>query len=381
MSSFYRDKSGRIIVQFFDTETQKTKKLKRSETRIMDSWTDAEIQSWIDKWDAENGRAAYKILRKAMQEGDAPNAHFAEFLRERALLRNLSGSTKSDEKSRFWRHIVPYFVTKHGAKDLLQWDPLVPDFTTHLMTEDKLEINQIKKVLGLLARFGRYLAARRLIPAPWSPLLPTLGRAQPTPLKFTLTPEQVLDFAKNQPPSIALMALLGFFASLSPGETFALEKSDFLTGQAAKSAARTYTRFTKYGLGSGLTVHVSKALKATGTIAEPKTSYRHAYVNVWHPDAAVALAKLLKDCPDGRLFKGTRTKLFAAWAIDGEKLGATLHDLRRASALYLGRTKLVELLLLQDHMRHGDVKMTMVYTRNPAQGEEVAVTPDWDDVG
>ncbi|HEU4590874.1 MAG TPA: hypothetical protein VFS13_08205, partial [Steroidobacteraceae bacterium] len=62
-------------------------------------------------------------------------------------------------------------------------------------------------------------------------------------------------------------------------------------------------------------------------------------------------------------------------------LGVTLHDLRRASALYLGRTKGIEPFLLQDILRHADLDTMMLYTRRPTAEEDASARQqDFEDV-
>lgn len=82
------------------------------------------------------------------------------------------------------------------------------------------------------------------------------------------------------------------------------------------------------------------------------------------------------------LFTGSYYGMFQAWRKRIKPaLKVTAHDLRRASGLYLGRVKRLDLTLLQEHMRHAEIETTMLYTREP-QVPDVKIKPsqDFDDV-
>jgi integrase len=196
-----------------------------------------------------------------------------------------------------------------------------------------------------------------------------------TPLCYELKPEEVLAFSSTGSVRAGLLALLGYFGSLRPEEIFALRKSDFFTGERARILAKTFKRFEAHGVGSGLSVAISRACKRDGRVDEPKTRTSRAVVNFWHAEGARQIASLVRELPDGWIFPGVRrdtpigrNSQFAFWRKyglrfrkeSGDEQFVTLHDLRRSSCLYLGRTLDLPVTVIQEHMRHSDLKTTML---------------------
>src|SRR5690606_7043674 len=96
--------------------------------------------------------------------------------------------------------------------------------------------------------------------------------------------------AKQLDTPMALAVLLGYFMSLRPQEVYALAKEDFMTGEQAKSSAKTYQRFAKIGLGSGLSANVQRARTRHGLDQPLKTEASYGVVNCWSPEGARAIA-------------------------------------------------------------------------------------------
>ena len=301
----------------------------------------------------------------------------------RQEIRNLDDSTKDAEGHLFWAFIARYFVDTHASKNLKNWHRYIPDLTPWLLKELK-EKQYAKRVLWALERFGKWLYVRRHIEQPWVIELPTEGRQRLTPLKTSLTPDNLLAWAQShltQPTT--LPALLAYFASLQPGEMYALTKEDFVTGPNAVTKTRTYAGFQKHKLGSRLSVRIEKIRPANKqTKSLPKNDYRYGFVNIWYPEAAKLIARLVKNCPKGLLFKHSRPHLDRLWKLGVQKdLRVSAYDMRRSSCLYLARTVRVEPTLLQDHMRHADLQTTQLYMRNPGEDLEIDVElVDFDDV-
>ncbi len=147
--------------------------------------------------------------------------------------------------------------------------------------------------------------------------------------------------------------------------------------------AKTYSRFAAKKLGSGLSVHINKSReKSSGGKPWPKSHYSYGYVNAWDADTAKLLGAHLAAREPEIIFNRSRSLLFRHWELGGgqKALGASLHDLRRASGLFLGRVIAVELTLLRDHLRHSEIETTVLYTRSPANEVEESAGQDWLDV-
>ncbi len=405
---FYRKPNGSVVFQVYDPVTKTQRKLSRDEIAHLDSATDEQIATFRQLYIAKNRAQAKKTLKTVLAQTDEAQFLFEQFLAEYQSLRKTSDTTTSDEKGRWTGYITPYFVKEHATKDVRLWYLHTAGFPPWLIGSP-LGINQQKKVIGLLERFGLYLARHRKIPEPWGFIKPTENTSKETPLEFEVLPQEVLDWSASREPRTAMLALLGYFASMRPEESFALKKSDILTSDDARNKAKTHLRFKQHGLGSGVSIDVKLAFKKTGKIGRPKSEVSRAVVNVFSPEAARRIAALLRLLPDGWLFprrrrirKNTyeylyddekpmgRGTMFNYWeehgfrksrALEEPKRLVSLHDLRRASCLYLGRTLDLPTTLVQEHLRHADIKTTLLYMRQP--GVVVAPKPNqnWDDVG
>lgn len=237
-------------------------------------------------------------------------------------------------------------------------------------------------MLSLTRRFSEYLVGKKIIPQAWTIPVPSEGKASTSPLPREITPNEVFEYVDSTKNiTLKLLALLGYFGSLRPGETFALKRSDFFTGDQAIQLSKTQSKLRKYGIGSRMIVHINKQLRKGKTVGKPKTTASINYVAIWDSEAAKRIAKIVKEA-DEDLFTMARDSLFRLWKNVGTpKLGVTLHDLRRASGLYLGRTIELSLTVLQDHMRHTKLTTTELYMRRPVVNLMKQVNQDFDDVG
>lgn len=383
--AYFQRINGRVKAYYHDTTSGKNTAIPRALIKHLDGASNLAIRQWLEEWEQQAGISRQRQRTPLTEKTEELNHIFASYQEQRRLLRNITPSTLRDERTFWKRHVLPYFLTIKGEEDVRKWHAHTASFSLYLMKEHKLAVKSVKQAGWLLERFGKHLVAASVLKHSWHVPLPILNRKATTPLELALTPSEILKAAETIPPEWALALLLGYFASLRPGETFALTKADFLTGDGAKSVAKTYTRLNRVGLGSGLTVRVDKALKNEGIIGSPKTHHSYGYVNVWDVNAARLIASIVKDMPDGRLFHGHKTSLFKGFKAATVGLFVpgvfiSLHDLRRASALYLGRTKSIEVMLLQDHMRHSDLQTTMIYTRRPLEEGAFNTVQNWGDV-
>ncbi len=395
-AGFYRNRYGHVIIQVYDPERKATRKVPRDECAHLDGAGDEVVGRWRDLYLQRTRAVTERVAGGELAPTEEAAFLFRQFLDEHQRLRKTSSSTRADEEGRWRGFVQKFFVGECAARDVRLWSMYAADFPNWLATT-ALKTNQQKKVLNLTRRFGEFLKRHRKVAESWTFMIPVDNAAAATPLCYELKPEEVIAFALEGRVRTRLMALLGYFAGLRPEETIALKKSDFFTGDRARSLSKTFKRFEAHGLGSGLSVAVSRAYKKDGRIDEPKTRASRAVVNVWHQEGARVLGLLLRDLPDGWLFPGVRKDApicrdaqFKFWAKYGLRGGSeadggveviTLHDLRRASCLFLGRTLDLPVTIVQEHMRHSDLKTTMLYMRRPDVVFAAPEDQNWNDVG
>ena len=393
-----------VIVKYWDKASDCLRTLPRDVARHLDGKPEEEVEEWIRKWESTNGRTRERSARTTLGDDDKLSVYWKNFQAHQDTYaeRARRPATLKNEHAIFERNIVPFFIVKHQRKDPTTWHDLVPDFHKYL-AERNYKSATIQKVLWTLERFSKYLVFSRFMSFPYVVQVPKRKNAKVTPLEIELTPEEVLTFARTasfpyvdragnaaeHPVNFRIAVLLGYFAALSPSELFALDKSDLVVGADALNYSKTAEGFKGIGPGmsSNMAVSVSKTLPSLGdtrtAVELTKNDYREGMVTIWSKAAAIAIAALAKQLPEGRTFPFSYGWLSVEWRKHVTKgLGATPHDLRRASCLYLGRTLRIPVTLLQEHMRHAEIETTLLYMRAPAKPprSKSKVVQNFDDV-
>jgi integrase len=378
---------NKVYVYYHSAATNRLAQVPRELTQHLDGHPEQEIEAWIRQWESQHGRVRERSNRIHLGSGDKLTAVWIDYQTHRGKTRKRGDKHRKDETTVFESHIVPFFVGKHQRKDPTTWHNLVPGFHTHLFGRGLADAT-VRDILWTLRRFGEHLVFQRQMSFPFAVQAPARENRKVTPLKVRKSPDDIVAFVARtefayQDIDFGLAILLSYFGALRPSELFALEREDFLTGKAAEDHTRTLEGFREQKLGSRLSVVINKTLKSgVGQEDSVKSDMSRAVVNIWHPGAARTIAELLKARPSGRLFPFSRDWLERAWCdYVKPKLGTTPHDLRRASALFLGREKRIPVTLLQEHMRHAEIETTMLYMREPSVPERVRVgRQDFDDV-
>jgi len=400
---FYRRATRKVYVYYFNKKEGKAVQVPRKLVKHLDGEPPAVVEAWVAEWEAANGIAKDKIDRFVLKGADKAKMLWEAYQTNRMRVKKRQTITADAENDIFEMYIAAYFVGTAKKKDPTRWHQFVPDFHNWLY-EKPISDAYRRKILWALERFGNYLVYSRVMNYPFAVQTPTRNNTKITPLKVTIDPKELIqtvcstEFKRKSSPkkhatpnkavkvNFKLAVLLGYFASLRPEELYALERKDFLTGKAAAAKSTTREGLAQYGLGSKLVVIIDKALKAQDGKVAPllKTAHSYGYVTVWYPDAAKVIAEMLMKLPEGRLFPFSRGYLDRAWReIVHPIIGATAHDLRRASGLYLGRVvRIKELTLLQEHLRHAEIETTELYMRSPPVEREDKSTgkQDFDDV-
>jgi len=385
--------SSYYTVYYYDKKEGKQRALPRKETPPeIHNMTPDQVKEWLLKWEAENNLQVHRALRFRLRERDELRKLWEDFQTHWQLFREIGADTLVERNHDFELYILPYFVGQLGLKNVRKWNGNILDFTKWLVGSRLKNAVARKKVLWMLKRFGEYLTAKGVLAHPWVVMIPTKNKKRETPLTTAVTPATAIGAANSlvgERPILALAILVGYFGSLGPAEVYGLHKEDFLTGEQATALAKTYEGlkrheefFKGHPLGSRLSVYIQRQVTSKRLEKFPKNDYRCAVVNIWHTEAATLIAELLRDMPPGRLFGYSRDHLDKLQRDHiKKKLGTTGHDLRRASALYLGRTVRLPLELLQRHLRHSQLSTTELYIREPKNLTEIIVDEqDFDDV-
>jgi integrase len=385
MGALARGRKGEWKAYYWDRTEKKQVWVPREVTAEWDGLPEAEAQARLEEWLAAKGIERQRARRHTVLGGDEIVAQIEAYIREYATLREVSEGMLEDAR-RDLERAMEYFVGVHGAKNVRQWGRHAAGFTMWLVTTyTHMETSTHKKVCQNLRRFGEWLEAHQVLTTRWRILLPATKKKPPAPLPRMVGPDEMLAHARHLraggEPRWALALLLTYFGPLRPEETWALEKSDFLAGASARKDAKTHDGLRKHGLGSGLSVSVTKARTRRRSVDLPKTHYAYGVVNIWWGDAAAMIAEIVRGLPAGQLFPESRRECDAGYEKHVRPLvKLTQKDLQRAAAAHLGRVVGLDPYLEQDVMRHGSILTTLKYTRRPTEQKETDDTQDWDDV-
>lgn len=377
-----------IYVYYHDRATGKQQQVPRKKTKHLDKASQQEIQEWLDQWDKQHGRAAERSERINLKDDERLMQLWNQYKTQHTASSKRRIQAENSEQRLFDNHILPFFVGQLQNKTPESWHDQIPNFHAYLFSK-KLGDQTNRYVLWALRRFGEHLVWARHMNYPFAVKVPARQNPNTTPLEITLTPDQILNSIESSfgvsakkwlkiggrpheisEDDIKLSVLIGYFGSLRPQEQWALEKSDFITGDVAEKHTKTLPGLRSYGLGTKLSIVISKSWQKTNPPkieALTKSHYSAGVVNIWNPKAAKLIAELVKKKPAGRVFKMSYFGWFQLWRRTiYPKIGVSAHDLRRASGQYLGKVKRIDLMTLKEHMRHSEIETTILYTRDPA---------------
>jgi hypothetical protein len=410
--AYWDRKRGKQVVVYV-WEDGKQKQLPRDKTRHLDVEPDHNIEAWV-------ARYSEQFEGKALQPEQITPAKmirwvdgYTGYLESRGK----SAKTVGDHRRMLNNYIIPYFVGLHGMEDPNKWPAVSAQLDTYMREvgddadeESSGMEHQILRTNSAIRGFWEWLAdEHHVLGGVALRVRKPRPRDAATPLPRVVTPDEVLKFVKGcRDRDIKLMALLGFFFSLRPQETFALRIGDFVAGSKAVEleACRVMSGHKVRGgdaLYGRLAVHITRQRIQSGEFREPK-AYSRGYVSCFSEEAAKLLVAILKT-PDPDIVrqkaqkeKGERTRgnknadiilgwssdyNFAKWHRQGLGAGVegrrqaelSLKDLRRASIYWLGHYTTLELNALKNHARHKKADTTMLYLRRP---EDIEPGTAWD---
>lgn len=367
MAIWYRTKTGHVRVQKYDSVLKKNVVLPRAQIKHLDSQTDHTIQYYVDQLDPK------PILKF---QDDQLNHHvdrWCEYLKTRGL----NPATIRIREKALLETIIPFYLQQEPpVKDPTQWAGKSVHLLNHYIELGLLTAN-IQNHNTALKGFWKWMREEEIIPSfiPDLRLRTPVVKLNPTPLKFTLTPERVLSYAQAaQTPQLSFLALAGFFFSLRPQETMALTRMDFKGGSGCMELECAKV-MAKHNLYSKLAVNISKQNSQTlkDKRATPKANSR-GWVACFDERAAKLMVELVKklvssEALDEPLVKWNVDYSFKTWSKLGIP-GITLKDLRRASLYWLGHYSGLNLIEIKNHARHAQAKTTELYLRRPEEAPQ-----------
>jgi integrase len=374
MAYWFRKPNGHVFVMYM--KDAKPKAIPRAQTRSLDAMTDEYIDSYTRQiaLQYENKHITPDNLLVGHERLEQ---HLAQYLAHmKTRLKRDQNTVGAHEKA--LREIVFRFFLE-GDKPLgneSDW----PARSTKLldwMEAQGLSFDQQIRANAALRGYYQYLTEDRVVATGVELLLRNprrkTGDEDPdeaedrVPLKRVVLPEEVVAFGRSEADkNLRLMALLGYFFSLRPQETFGFQAGDLIAGSAAHSF-ECATSMKRLGMFDRLVMDVRRQRTAAGKNRSPK-AHSAGKVACFNAEAARLIIGLLQDVEDPKapVFSFNPRHWYRRWK-DGGLPGVTLKDLRRASVYWLGHYTQIELANLQKHARHKYASTTQLYMRRPGE--------------
>lgn len=346
----FRDKAGRVYLQVYDPEKRRGRVLPRHESRHLDDMSDEEI------------RAILKPVAVTPKLSDAEKLG-KDWLRYLGEEMGLDRQTVRQRQSGLERFVYPFFI--HESKlPVEEWPNHTAKFYRWLVARNSTA-SQIRVANTALSIFYKWLGEENILKPTKLALRTGKRGARETPLIRTVSPEEVLKWAKKCPiPHVKFIGLAGYFFSLRPQEVFALCREDF-NHTAAIETLESVKVMKSVSMGMKLAVYVAKQKQNAGTVSPDAKKGSKGWVCCFHNEAADMLIEMLSHMRTGEtICRWNNKKLYDDWKTHGLK-DVSVKDLRRASAYYLGHYSKLSPVQLMKHMRHKKIETTMIYCRRP----------------
>jgi hypothetical protein len=358
MAYWQRKPNGSVAVYYKDTAKGKVVPIPRKKIYQLDELQDQEIDKWVARWARLN--EARKLKPSIRQPSPEVEVLIEEYL---SYLKDLEKRPNTIFKHQgYLKRVAAYY----GDIPLAQW----PETSWNLgkwIRGNGDSPGIVKRTHQTFLLFWEWLVntghCEGFIRLPKTPS----PRKNKTPLKHLFTPEEVLKFVLSSPhPKIQFMALMGYFFSLRPQETFILTAEDFAAGEEAEGLP-CCQYMAKAKLYNKLAVYVYQQ-KAVDGVVDTKTKDTE-YVACFDKRAAKLVVGLLNEGFGGVGF--TTTYCWKYWNKHGIP-NCSLKDLRRASVHWLGHETDLKEMALMNHARHADFNTTRDYLRRPEKQKPLA---------
>jgi integrase len=337
----------------------------RLETKHLDGTSESSIKAWLTN---------YELTVEKRHKASIPSLHIPDVLKRlldkyvdylQALDRSPITIQQHEYMMNTW--IFPFFVGKELC-DPHQWPGVSYQLKAYL-TDKEASSSTIRLCNAALRGFWDFHTKEMRIQSSVPLHLHGANMSRKnskTPLPRVIQPIEVLRFVeKCSDRDVKFMALLGYFFSLRPQETFYLERKHFFAGSKASQfeCCRTLAEF---GLFDKLAVDIEFQKTPHKAKADCKKG-SNGIVACFNQDAAKLLIELLKPLGSSdALLPKTVGYYTRKWKVQGIK-GITLKDLRRASIYWLGHDGKLSYAALRNHARHTDPTTTALYLRRPEE--------------
>lgn len=384
---FFQRKPGKKVprVCIYHFKDGKQIPLPRRITKHLDGKPDDMIVEWMDWYAAVNSIEMRSVRRDLGADTEKLIKRFENFLVSRKL---------NDNTIRIYIDSIRLALPLFLEHDKDHWYQVSGKLEEHLR-DAGLNPKRHNRVNQSFRTFYKWLQQVHEIKHRHGLLLVNrVSDEEKTPLKFTLTPEQVLDWAKKCPdPGLQFIALTGFFFSLRTSEIFGARRQDFVAGKGAElfedykvlsKTKRVRGRMTyralsrpirplamrkpnRVSIAARLVINIQNCRRPNGEEYKPTRLKRGGVVVCAHVEAAKEIIKLV-NAVEGEwvISKYLPERWSKAWRAEGIP-GVTIKDLRRASLYWLGHYTDVPFVGLKNHARHTDPETTALYTRRPEE--------------
>jgi len=348
----YWTRKGKAVY-IYTHQSGKNVPLPRSQTRHLDSYSDANIDAYVAQIDGRHAPCEIPTILEKML------ADFIPFLADEGKDHN----TVQYYKDALLRRVFPYFMSRDRANPET-WHEVSIHMRDYLRDQG-CSVHQILRANNAARGFWEYHSQEGRIKSDTPPAFRNpKSRPKDTPLKKLLKPADVLRFVRNTTHTdIRLLALIGYFMSLRPQETIGLLVTDFRAGQQTEGLVCRQA-MEQYGIYSDICVFVTRQVDNKNKVKDVKTRGSREWVAGFNREAGDTLFDLINSHENARLFPNGQNGIFKRWKALGIP-DVTLKDLRRASLHYLGHEVGMKEIHLLKHARHASFETTLKYLRNP----------------
>ncbi len=231
--AFWQRKSGnRIFVYFWDRAAVKQCALPRKDTKHLDQFTNEEIDQWVSEWEVHNNRVCQKPVNDPLDDPiwSTSVESFCEFLQ---VDFGRHPYTIQIHRRNLMVFALPFFRKEMQLNNLAEIRDQSRLMSPWLRSKLALPESKIKAIHQSLRLFWSWLGEEGIANGQLVLRTRRMGHRH-TPLRQLPNPDDILTW-QSERKDLRLLMLLGYFFSLRPQETFALQATDFLAGKLAQA--------------------------------------------------------------------------------------------------------------------------------------------------
>ncbi len=356
---YYQLKPGkdkpRVCVYVY--ENGKSRPIPRSITKHLDGKPEAVIEDWMRWYAAIHSIQLVQKPRLFNSDWELVLKNYHNYLESRGLYK-----TSIQQHIQYVRLCLPLFIDH----DPDSWYLISGQLYDHLKKSNDIRPAKHNRINQYFRGFYRWMQLTNRIKHRHDLLLQNRPlETSKTPLRFVLTPDQVLDYVKKlDSPELRFVALAGYFFSLRTGEVFGARKQDFVAGKRALVFEDSRV-LIEAGLDGRLVINVQSCRRPSGQLYKPSKRKLGGIVGCFNAKAANLLVELINKSTNTYIISTFTPEYWSKrWKREGIP-GVTIKDLRRASLYWLGHYTTIPFVGLKNHARHRDPETTALYVRRP----------------